>query len=130
MKDPEDTVFTPTVTHWGNFRIEHRGNDIRGVHPYADDPEPSPIGENLRAALDPAVRVSQPMVRQSYLTTRRICAGLIAMFQCRGIGPSISRPMRCAGSAPTMAMSRFTAAPTAGRARAGSILRKAKFTAS
>lgn len=67
MKDAEDAVFTPTVTHWGNFRIEHRGDEILGVHPYADDPEPSPIGENLLAALDPAVRISQPMVRQSYL---------------------------------------------------------------
>ena len=67
MKDAGDTVFTPTVTHWGNFRIEHRGGEISGVHPYADDLEPTPIGENLRAALDPAVRVSQPMVRQSYL---------------------------------------------------------------
>lgn len=67
MIKPENTALTPTVTHWGNFRIEHRGDEILGVHPYSDDHEPSPIGENLRAAFDPAVRVSQPMVRESYL---------------------------------------------------------------
>jgi biotin/methionine sulfoxide reductase len=67
MSNAEDSTFTPTVTHWGNFRIETRDGKICGVHPYASDPEPSPIGENLRAALDPAVRIAQPMVRQSYL---------------------------------------------------------------
>ena len=67
MSDGQEAGFTPTVTHWGNFRIEHQGGNIRGVHPYSSDLEPSPIGDNLRAAFDPAVRIAQPMVRQSYL---------------------------------------------------------------
>ena len=87
MNDAEDTVFTPTVTHWGNFRIEHRGDELLGVHPYADDPEPSLIGENLRAAFDPAVRVAQPMVRQSYLTDP-----LNNAPQLRGIEPYVPVP--------------------------------------
>lgn len=104
MEDTESTVFTPTVTHWGNFRIEHRGCDILGIHPYADDPEPSPIAENLRAAFDPAVRVAHPMVRQSYLNDPRNNAP-----QRRGIDPYVPVPWDRALDLAADAMSRVRA---------------------
>lgn len=67
MKDAGMTSFTPTATHWGNYRIEHQGDTIVAVHPYEVEKEPAPLRNNLLAALDPAVRVAQPMVRESYL---------------------------------------------------------------
>ncbi|MGR8921882.1 MAG: molybdopterin-dependent oxidoreductase, partial [Gammaproteobacteria bacterium] len=56
----------PTATHWGNFLVETDGEDIVAVHDYADDPDPSPIGQSLRDSRDPRVRIDQPMVRQGY----------------------------------------------------------------
>ena len=40
---------------------------ITTVHPYAEDPSPSPIGQSLLNALDKDVRIPQPMVRAGYL---------------------------------------------------------------
>lgn len=73
MEDTESTSFTPMSTHWGNYRIEHRGDVIVAIHPYEVDKEPTPIRNNLLAAFDPAVRVAQPMVRESYLNDPRNC---------------------------------------------------------
>jgi biotin/methionine sulfoxide reductase len=67
MTDSGPTTFTPTATHWGNYRVEHVGDSIRAIHPYPADEDPTPIRHNLLAALDPAVRIAQPMVRESYL---------------------------------------------------------------
>lgn len=67
MADGGPTSFTPTATHWGNYRVEHVGDSIRAIHPYPTDEDPTPIRNNLLAALDPAVRIAQPMVRESYL---------------------------------------------------------------
>jgi len=58
---------TPTVTHWGNFLIESRGDELTAVHNYADDPHPSPIGQSLLESRNPNVRVDSPMVRKSFL---------------------------------------------------------------
>ena len=57
----------PTSTHWGNYQINVEAGKITGVHPYDDDVDPSPIGQSLKDTQDPRVRVSQPMVRASYL---------------------------------------------------------------
>ena len=67
MTDAPATTFTPTSTHWGNYRVEHSGDNILGIHPYDIDKEPTPIADNMLAMLDPAVRIPQPMVRDSYL---------------------------------------------------------------
>jgi biotin/methionine sulfoxide reductase len=61
------TTFTPTCTHWGNYRIEHRGDEILAVHPYEIDRFPTRIGQSLRNSQDANVRVPQPMVREGYL---------------------------------------------------------------
>ena len=64
---PNKTKITPTSTHWGNYKIETTDGQISGVKPLGDDPDPSPIAQSMIDSLDPRVRVSQPMVRKSYL---------------------------------------------------------------
>ena len=57
----------PTATHWGCYSIEVEGNRVINIHHYPSDPDPSPIKESLRDALDPNCRIKRPAVRQSYL---------------------------------------------------------------
>jgi len=57
----------PTCSHWGNYLVETDGDAITAIHPYAEDPDPSPIGQSLLDALDPGARIPQPMVRAGYL---------------------------------------------------------------
>ena len=57
----------PTSTHWGNYQIEVADDKIVAVHPYADEADPSPLGQSLNDTQDPRVRVAQPMVRHGFL---------------------------------------------------------------
>ncbi len=68
-------TLTPTCTHWGNYRVETRGGQIVAIHPYASDPDPTPIGQSLLGTQDADCRVPQPMVRQSYLKDRTASDG-------------------------------------------------------
>jgi biotin/methionine sulfoxide reductase len=63
-------TFTPTSTHWGNYRIAQSDGQIVAVEPYAVDTDPTPIGQSLKNSFDPNVRIAQPMVRQGYLSDR------------------------------------------------------------
>lgn len=65
------TKIAPTATHWGNFRVEHCGGELIAIHPYDVDRQSPDMRQNLLAALDPDVRVAQPMVRRSYLEDPR-----------------------------------------------------------
>ncbi len=58
---------TPTATHWGNYDVETRDGKVVALHPAATDPDPSPIGAGMAAALDDAVRLRSPMVRKGWL---------------------------------------------------------------
>ncbi|MGH6718195.1 MAG: molybdopterin guanine dinucleotide-containing S/N-oxide reductase [Alphaproteobacteria bacterium] len=58
---------TPTITHWGAYGVETRDGRVVAMHPFPDDPDPSPIADGMPGALDDAVRIRQPMVRASYL---------------------------------------------------------------
>ena len=66
----DQSRLTPTCSHWGNYQVETRNGRIVAVHPYAEDRDPTPIGQSLLATQDPNCRVPQPMVRQSYLRYR------------------------------------------------------------
>lgn len=66
MNKPELRT-VPTCTHWGNYRVGARGNELVSVTPYEADPDPTPIGQSLLNALDPNCRIAQPMVREGYL---------------------------------------------------------------
>jgi biotin/methionine sulfoxide reductase len=57
----------PTCTHWGNYRVETKDGRLSAVLPYAEDIEPTPIGQSLLESQDPQCRVPQPMVRAGYL---------------------------------------------------------------
>ena len=54
-----------TVTHWGAFEVDSDGSEITGVRPFAKDPDPSLIGDSLRAVT--RSRVKAPSIRQSWL---------------------------------------------------------------
>jgi biotin/methionine sulfoxide reductase len=54
-----------TLTNWGAYEVETDGHDITAVHPFAKDPDPSPIGQSLRAVRKS--RVDRPAIRESWL---------------------------------------------------------------
>ncbi len=53
-----------TLTNWGAYEIETDGHDITAVHPFAKDPDPSPIGQSLKAVRKS--RVARPAIRESW----------------------------------------------------------------
>jgi len=56
-----------TSTHWGIYQLQIENATIVGVQPWADDPEPSPIGESLPEAVDGPVRIARPLIRRGWL---------------------------------------------------------------
>ena len=59
------TNTTSTVTHWGPFLVESDGRTITSVDGHPTDPDPSLIGQNLKAATE--LRIAKPAVRRSWL---------------------------------------------------------------
>ena len=53
-----------TLTNWGAYEIETDGEEITAVHPFAKDPDPSPIGQSLKAVRKS--RVARPAIRESW----------------------------------------------------------------
>lgn len=53
-----------TLTNWGAYEVETDDHDITAVHPFAKDPDPSPIGQSLKAVR--RSRVMRPAVRESW----------------------------------------------------------------
>ena len=53
-----------TLTNWGAYEVESDGRDITAVHPFAKDPDPSPIGQSLKAVR--RSRVMRPAIRESW----------------------------------------------------------------
>ncbi len=60
----------PVSSHWGNYLAEVAQDELVAIHPYASDPDPTPIGQSLLNATDSDVRIPQPMIRQGYLEKR------------------------------------------------------------
>lgn len=58
-------------THWGNFLVAADGARITSVRPVEDDDNPAGFGASIANALDPSVRIAQPMVRAGWLDGRR-----------------------------------------------------------
>ncbi len=54
-----------TMTHWGVYEVEARAGRIQRILPWRDDPDPSPIGQSMKAV--GGNRVERPMVRESWL---------------------------------------------------------------
>jgi biotin/methionine sulfoxide reductase len=56
-----------TLSHWGTYEVEPRGNGLPALKPFGRDRDPSPIGlYQLDPALD-RLRVRRPAIRKSWL---------------------------------------------------------------
>ncbi len=53
-----------TLTNWGAYEVETDGRDITAVHPFAKDPDPSAIGQSLKAVR--RSRIERPAIRESW----------------------------------------------------------------
>ncbi len=60
----------PTATHWGAYTATVENGRVTALEPFSGDPDPSPIGLGMPQALDDAVRIPRPMVRQGWLEGR------------------------------------------------------------
>jgi biotin/methionine sulfoxide reductase len=56
---------TGILTHWGPFLVESDGSTVSQVLDHPTDPDPSPVGQGLKAATQS--RVARPSVRKSWL---------------------------------------------------------------
>ena len=59
-----------TTFHWGTYDVVTERNDVVAALPYSDDPDPSPIGDNLVGSLQNKLRIRTPMIREGYLKLR------------------------------------------------------------
>lgn len=67
MAERATVQFFSTVTHWGSYRVEVRDGQVTHMHPFAADPDPSPIGTSIPGALTDRLRIPRPMVRRGWL---------------------------------------------------------------
>jgi biotin/methionine sulfoxide reductase len=56
-----------TATHWGAYDAEVENGRLIALHPFEGDPDPSPIGRSMPAAVHSDLRIAGPMVRQGWL---------------------------------------------------------------
>lgn len=56
-----------TSLHWGAYEVEVQAGRIVAARPFADDPDPSPIGRSIPDAVHHACRITQPMIRKGWL---------------------------------------------------------------
>lgn len=54
-----------TSTHWGVYEVDARDGQVEALLPFRHDPDPSPIGAGMAAALRSRSRVLRPAIRQS-----------------------------------------------------------------
>lgn len=60
-----------TASHWGVYNVEVSARDeILGVHPFAQDPAPTPLMRSLPDMVHSPLRIQQPYVRAGYLRRR------------------------------------------------------------
>ena len=63
----EPTTLPLTAAHWGVYRAEASDGQLRALHPFERDPDPSPIAQGYLGVLDDDLRIRQPMIRKSWL---------------------------------------------------------------
>src|SRR5438874_1262592 len=61
------THTVPHSSHWGVFEAEVADGTVVAVHPYAHDPDPSPMLGNIPGAVRHPARIAEPMVRAGWL---------------------------------------------------------------
>ena len=60
-----------TATHWGVYRVDVRDGQIKALHPFERDPDPSAIGQGVLDVVDGPLRIKTPMVRKAWLEGER-----------------------------------------------------------
>ncbi|MGH8882557.1 MAG: molybdopterin-dependent oxidoreductase, partial [Stackebrandtia sp.] len=58
---------TQHLTHWGAFTADSDGMSLTSVRPWAGDPEPAPLIDNIASAQHHATRIGQPHIRRGWL---------------------------------------------------------------
>lgn len=61
------TVYRPHTSHWGAFDAVVEDGELVGIRPFRDDPDPSPILNNIPSSVRHPARIAQPMVRAGWL---------------------------------------------------------------
>ena len=56
-----------TSTHWGTYRVETKGGEVKALHGFEQDNDPSSIGRGIIDVLDAPSRIKTPMIRESWL---------------------------------------------------------------
>ena len=56
-----------TSTHWGTYIYKTENGKVTALTPFDDDAHPTSIGQGILDVLDHETRITQPMVRQSWL---------------------------------------------------------------
>ena len=56
-----------TSNHWGTYQYKTENGKVTALLPFGDDSQPSEIGQGILDVLDGETRITQPMVRQSWL---------------------------------------------------------------
>ena len=56
-----------TSAHWGTYRVEVENNRVTGLLPFEHDAEPSAIAAGIIDVLEGPTRITDPMIRRSWL---------------------------------------------------------------
>ncbi|MBX9699303.1 MAG: molybdopterin-dependent oxidoreductase, partial [Acetobacteraceae bacterium] len=56
-----------TVAHWGVYEVELEAGRAVALHPFREDPDPSPIGLHMLAPELERLRVTRPAIRKGWL---------------------------------------------------------------
>ncbi|MEM1375209.1 MAG: molybdopterin-dependent oxidoreductase [Pseudomonadota bacterium] len=56
-----------TAAHWGTYEVKTENGRVTALLPFSEDPNPSPIGQGIVDVMDGPTRITQPMIRKSWL---------------------------------------------------------------
>ncbi len=87
-----------TMTHWGSYEVEVLAGRTLSVAPVGDDPDPSPLGQNLHDLADHPLRIRRPAARRGFLEE-------VESGRRSGIGAGVGGTVRCRGGEPFVELS-------------------------
>ena len=64
-----------TSSHWGSYRAQKDATGRLAIVPFEGDPDPSPIGEGMLEVREGPLRITSPMIRESWLEKGAGAAG-------------------------------------------------------
>lgn len=56
-----------TASHWGTYHVDVKDGQLTGLRDFVEDQDPSPIGHGIVDVLDGPTRITDPMIRKSWL---------------------------------------------------------------